>query len=256
MSVVGCGQRGVFYAAAFALAGFQVFCVDADQSAVKQLSKGYIFVGEHKTEMKLKSLVKAGKLVATNDLKTAVAKSEFIIITNSPKFDGKRNSDPSDVENICKQVGEALPRGSLVVYGGIAGFGFTEAVVKEGLENASGFKAGEGFGLAFNPMHSVGLLGGEELRVVGIADVQAAELAALFAAVKNDVQAALANELAVFCEGAGVDFSEISQLAGATGLVPTIADEENREEVYFLLENAENLNEKLRFSALARQVND
>ena len=40
VSVIGCGQKGVLYAIAFAEAGFKVICTDADQSVVKHLSKG------------------------------------------------------------------------------------------------------------------------------------------------------------------------------------------------------------------------
>ena len=54
--------------------------------------------------------------------------------------------------NACKQVGAALHAGTLVIYGDIAGFGFTEGAVKETLENTSGLKAGVDFGLAYIPM--------------------------------------------------------------------------------------------------------
>jgi UDP-glucose 6-dehydrogenase len=40
VSVVGCGQRGILWADAFAEAGFTVICTDADQSLVKKLGKG------------------------------------------------------------------------------------------------------------------------------------------------------------------------------------------------------------------------
>jgi UDP-N-acetyl-D-mannosaminuronate dehydrogenase len=83
-----------------------------------------------------------------------------------------------------------------------------------------------------------------------------AELATLFAAVKRDVEAALANEMAVFCENAGVDYSEVLALLNDGGVLPTITEEDNRKEVYLLLESAENLNVKLRLAVLARQINE
>ena len=36
VSVLGCGQKGIFFALAFANAGFKVACLDADASAHKE----------------------------------------------------------------------------------------------------------------------------------------------------------------------------------------------------------------------------
>ena len=55
VSLVGCGQKGVFYGLAFAEAGFKVTCTDADQSVVKRLSKGNVQLGDRQVESKLKS---------------------------------------------------------------------------------------------------------------------------------------------------------------------------------------------------------
>jgi UDP-glucose 6-dehydrogenase len=40
VSVIGCEEKGVLYAIAFAEAGFKVICTDADQTLVKRLAKG------------------------------------------------------------------------------------------------------------------------------------------------------------------------------------------------------------------------
>jgi UDP-N-acetyl-D-mannosaminuronic acid dehydrogenase len=174
----------------------------------------------------------------------------------------------------------------LVIYGGIAGLGFTEGIIKETLENTSGFRVGEGFGLAYNPIQfsngQVIEISNKELTVAAndkasletastvlktvtkkgvkqILDVKTAELAALFAVARRDVNVALANELAVLCENAGIDCFESFKLLApdARGsFAPTIAAEEGRNEAYLLLESAENLNTRLRLTALARQVNE
>ncbi len=283
VGVIGCGQRGVFYAMAFAEAGFKVTCADADQSLIRRLSKANILRGDREAEVKLKRFVRTEQITATSDLKKAVAQSDIILLAFSPKIDAKKSPDYSETESTCKQVGAALQKGSLVVYAGVAGFGLTEGLVKETLENTSGRKAGEDFGLAYNPIQNPKLLGNQELRVAAkdraslnsagaffetiakkgvkkISDVKTAELATLFAAVKRDTVAALVNELAVFCENAGIDYAETTTLldgeANEAGTVPTIADEDNRKEAYLLLESAENLNAKLRLPALARQINE
>ncbi len=69
---------------------------------------------------------------------------------------------------------------------------------------------------------------------------------------------ALANELAVFCENANLDYFEVLKLLNFNdqSFWPTTVEEENNNEAYFLLESAENINAKLRLPALARQINE
>ena len=89
--------------------------------------------------------------------------------------------------------------------------------------------------------------------------IRTAELATIFNAVKRDSNTALANEFATFCETAKVDYSEVLQLMENNAQVsslPTISGETSRTEAYMLLENAENLNTKLKLPAIARQVNE
>jgi UDP-N-acetyl-D-mannosaminuronic acid dehydrogenase len=80
----------------------------------------------------------------------------------------------------------------------------------------------------------------------------------LFKVAQRDANIALANEFAVFCENSGTDYFETLKLLdiNESSFFPTIAEEENRSEAYLLLENAENLNTKLRLPALARQINE
>jgi len=286
VSVIGCGEKGVLYAVAFAEAGYKVICADADQSLVRRLARGKTSFSERDVEVKLKSLVRTGQLSTSSDIKNSVSQSDIVIIAVTAKIDAKKNPVYSEVENSCKQVGAALHQGALVIYGGIAGFGFTEGTIKETLENTSGLKAGEDFGLAYNPVQisngQVIEIGNEELTVAAndkasleaasmilgtvakksikhVLGTKMAELAALFAVARRDANAALANELAVLCENAGVDYFETCKLlvSGASeSFAPTIAAEESRDEAYLLLESAESLNAKLRLTALARQINE
>ena len=288
VSVVGCEREGVLCAAAFAEAGYRVLCTDANQSVVKRLEKGKSSFVDDELETKLRSLTRTGKLGATSEIKSAVMQSDIIVLANTAKLDAKRIPDYSEIEATCKQVGTALRRGALVIYAGIAGFGFTEGIIKEELENASGFKVGEDFGLAYSPIqmleeHMMGSMHDQQLQVAAtekvgldsastvletitkkgveqISTVKTAELAFLFAAAQRDTNVALANELAIFCENSGQDYSEILKLLERnkpdTRALPTISEEKNRDAVYLLLESAENLNIKLRVPALARQTNE
>ncbi len=286
VSVVGCGRKGILYAYAFAKAGFNVSCSDADPSVVKKLAKGKTPFRQPEIEGKLKSLINAGQLSVTSELKKAVSRSDMVIVTVPAKVDEKKKIDYSEVLSTLKQVGAALHPGVLVIYGEIAGLGFTEGIMKETLENTSGLKAGQDFTLAYIPIHNaqakqftepaaelelkVAVVGKTGLDAVlnlvktatknvkQIDDVKTAEITTLFSAARQDVNEALACELAVFCENANIDYFKVLKLSAFNdpSFWPTVSDEENKNEAYLLLESAENLNAKLRLPNLARQINE
>lgn len=254
--------------------------MDSDQSAAKRLSRGSIQLGSREAEANFRAQLKKEQLKVTSDLKNAVSKSDITLIAVGAKIDKKNNPDCSEAQSVCKQVGGAMQKGSLVVYCGVAGFGFVDDVVKEVLEDTSGFKAGEDFGLAYTPskndfdekvtllaandkssLNSASLILEQATKetVVQVPSYKLAELSALFTATKKDANMALANELAVFCEKAKIDFNETQKLLSTPNcdtLKPSIAEEQNRVEASLLLDAAENLNVKLRLPLLARQVNE
>ena len=285
VSIIGCGQIGVLHAYHFLEAGFKVICVDADQTIVNQLAKGKAHFLKREIEPKFKNHVKTGHLNATNDIRTAVSQSSVIAIAIPVKVDEKKKADYSEMENTCGQVGANLRPGSLVILMSLIGLGVTEGLICEKLESASGFKAGVDFGLAYSPVR---ILYGEKLegykRIVAARDksslnaastiletitknivrktenIKAAEVAALFEILQQDVNVALADELALFCERAGADYLEALTLAEADALcmlrLPTLADRSIREEPYLLLQDAENLDVKLRIPTIAREINE
>lgn len=278
VGIVGLGQKGVFYANTFAQAGYKVLCTDADASVIKKAAKGKTVFCEPEAEAKLKSNITKGQISVNNDLKKTVALSDIVIIAFTAQVDAQTKADISHTVNACKQVGSALRQGTLVIYGGIASLGFTESTIKETLEDTSGFKAGKDFGLAYNPIQVV-RTPINELRVAAsdqsslrtastilrtltenvteISSIRTAEVLTMFSIAKRDVNIALANEFAAFCENANVDYFEIlRQLASKESTFAGSIGEENNREEYLLLESADNLNAKLRLPALARQINE
>ena len=277
--VVGCGQIGALYSGMFADAGFKVTCAESDQNLLNNLTRGRKGFSERELEAKLRSFIRAGTINVSGDLKSTVVHSNVIILTNSPKIDEKNRVDFSGVESDCKQIGSALQRGTLLLYVGMSSFGFTEGVVKEVVEGASGLKAGQDFGLAY--VHSkirtsqefiVAAKDKVSLAVASLIlstatkseirqtmNVKAAEVATLFESARRDVSKALANEFAILCEKADVDIFEALKLMNL-GLLeseyaPTINENSEKMGVPLLLENAENLEVKLRLPMLAVQVN-
>jgi len=284
ISVVGCGQKGILFAIAFADVGFKVVCSDADQSVVKKVAKGKSPFIAPEFESKLKGLMNSSQLSVSGELKKAASKSDIIIITMPAKVDDKKKIDYSEVLNAFKQVGSTLHPGALVIYGGVVGLGFIEGIAKETLENTSGLKAGQDFGLAYMPLNSsdanLKLFANFQLKVAGvgktsleaatnilktitknvkqISDVKTAEIATFFTVAKQDADTALANELAVFCESANTDYFEVLKLLGLNDKAfwPTTIEETDTNEVYLLLESADNINAKLKLPTLSRQINE
>jgi nucleotide sugar dehydrogenase len=288
VSVVGCGQIGVLHACLFAEAGFRVKCVDADQTIVNSILRGKISLLKREIGLKLKNHVKTGRLNATTDAKTAVSQSDVITITVPVKIGEKKKANYSNLENTCKRVGLGLRRGSLVVIMSTVGVGVTQGLVIEVLENTSGFKVGADLGLAYSPIQTLTEQTLENVanqeRIVAATDknslnaastilgtftkgrlkktecVKTAEAVTLFEAMQQDVNVALANELALFCEKAEVDYLEAHKLAKIHTYpvlsLPTLDNGNTREDPYLLLEDSENLNLKLRISAIAREINE
>lgn len=285
--VIGCEEKGILCAISFVEAGFKVICTDPDLTLIRHLSKRKTMFSEREIDTKFKIFLRRELLHVTNELQNAVSQSNIIVMMLTAKIDDKKQPDYSGVEYTCKQVGKALSRGVLFIYGGIADLGFTEGVIKETLENTSGLRVGEDFGLVYSPIRFLGCqhftsIANQELKVAAldessmdsaaivlevitgkavkrVSEVKTMEAALLFTIAKQDANLALANELAVFCENAGVDYFEILDLINDHGssFSPTVeADEMSKNEAHLLLESAENLNVKLRLPALARKINE
>jgi UDP-N-acetyl-D-mannosaminuronic acid dehydrogenase len=281
VTVIGCCRKGINYANALADVGFKVICTDDDPSVVKRVAKGKTPCSEPEAEVKLKRHIKTEQIRATGEVKKAVSQSDIIIMAYTAKVDEQKNIDYSQIVNSFKQTGAALHKGALVICGSVVRFGFIEGTVKEILENTSGLKVGQDLGLAYKPIFTQGDLSSNlELSVAAadktsleaatvilktiaknvkqIGDIKTAEAAALFNIAKEDAEMALANEMSVFCEAASVDYFEVLKHLGLgeSSFCPLIVEGGKNDEVYLLLESAENLNAKLRLSTLARQINE
>jgi nucleotide sugar dehydrogenase len=285
VSIVGCGQIGMLYADAFAEAGYRVTCNDENPNLLKRLTKAKNCCITPEIETRLKKHMDTGNLTTSSVRKSTVAQSDIIVLAINIRMDSKKKSDLLELEGAYKQVGTALKQGSLLIYGGIGGFGFTETLLKETLENTSGLKEGQDFLLAYSPLYlpkirPIKTLKDTEL-IIASADQQSldiatiilktltskvkqanqvrlAELATLFKATQQDICMALANELAIFCENTGMDYFKVQKLINDenSSFWPAIEEEENRKETYLLIESAENLNIKLRLPQLGRQINE
>jgi nucleotide sugar dehydrogenase len=285
IGIIGCDLTGVFHACLFAEKGFKVICADENQAIANTLSKGKSAFLNRETETRLKAQLKNGHLSVTNDIKEAT-KSDIVVLTTKVEVDQKRKTNYAKMESVLKKIGSDLRRGSLVIVATEVGVSVVEDLIQRILEDTSGLKAGVDFGLAYSPVRLSKTQTIEDIvnqeRIVAATDkaglvmassilgiisrnvkvspnIKTAEAAILFEAVTQGVNRALDSELAIFCERAGLDYSEACALVESTD-VKTLSlrriGENFQKELLILLENAENLDLKLRIPATAGEVNE
>ncbi|MCK5592883.1 nucleotide sugar dehydrogenase [Candidatus Bathyarchaeota archaeon] len=288
LSVIGCGRIGLSHACLFAEAGFKVIAVDANQRTINLIKKGKTPFMEPRLDVLLERHIKNGRLTATQDTREAASASDIIVFVVPTLIDRRKKPDYSAIEKACKDVGMELRPGSMIIFASATGPGVTESLVKETLENTSGLKAGIDFGLAYSPIHAipgrvlqdittyvrvVGAVDEQSLRtgclvlgtivtgeIVKVKNIKTVEAVKVFESVYQDINLALANSFALFCEKAGIDIVEAQKVASRQPNchlpTPEIVNEYIIKDHYLLVEESETLNVKLPMVTLARKIND
>jgi nucleotide sugar dehydrogenase len=287
VGIVGCGQAGALHACLFAEAGFKVICTDTDQASISRIARGKVPFSTPEMENVLRNQIRAARVNAF-DIKTALLQSDIIIVTIPLAIDDKKKPAITAIERILKLIGSNLRRGSLVIVTNTVGINAIDGLIRETLENNSGFKVGADLGLAYGAIRLAPtriletatnqrvLVAAKDQNSLDVASLilevitkggirktkntKTAEFAALFEAVREDVEAGLVNEFAVFCEKTNMDFHEVIALTDAavnqTALLPTLADGSAKTASYVMIDEAENLNMKLRITQTARETNE
>ena len=151
VSIIGSGYVGLVTGAGLAEKGHHVTCVDLDPAKVGQIARGVAPFYEPGLEDLLRR--NRSRLEATTDLPRAVRESDVSLIAVGTPF-ANGQIDLGAVRTAARQIGAALrdkPAYHVVVLKSTVVPGTTEQVVLPLLQEASGRKAGAGFGLATNP---------------------------------------------------------------------------------------------------------
>jgi UDPglucose 6-dehydrogenase len=154
ISFFGLGYVGLTTATCLASRGFKVICYDVDEAKVDAVNSGRAPFFEPKLDELLKRAVEEGYLKAVKDPKTAVLNSEVTFITVGTPNRDDGSIDLTYVKNASRMIGEALRLKSewhLIVVKSTVLPTTTENVVGRIIEETSGRKCGEGFGLCMNP---------------------------------------------------------------------------------------------------------
>ncbi|MGQ9543989.1 MAG: nucleotide sugar dehydrogenase [Candidatus Bathyarchaeia archaeon] len=290
VTVVGLGWMGLPIACLFAEAGAKVIGVDINRKLVEKISKAEAPIDEPKLPQLLMKHVKSGRLKATDNVEKAASTSDVTVITVPTLIDERRQADYSILESACREVGKGLLPRSLVIVMSTVAPNVVEGRLKPILEKYSGLVAGEDFGLAYSPIRAmagrtlrdiqeykkvVGGLDQPSLRVasavlstivkaglVETSNIKTAEASKIFETVYRDLNIALANELALYCERAGIDYYEAMQAANTQPYshlhLPGIGVGGHCLPLYphMLRTEAEALGIRLRLVRLGRRIND
>lgn len=236
LAVVGQGSVGLSLACAAADAGFRVTATDPDEGRISDLQRGLLSV-PGVSERAFRAGFATERITFSTQLES-IQESDLVSICVPVRI-RDQGPDLSYVEEVCRQVGEHLRPGHLVILESNVYPGTTEEIVQPALE-ASGLSAGRDFLLAYAPdridpgneQHSLQntprIVGGTTREATGVAALyygqfvdkvvqvsscRAAELAQFLESMFRHVNVALVNEMALFCNNNGVDAWEVVEAA-------------------------------------------
>ena len=238
VAVVGLGYVGIPVAARLASTGIEVIGIDIDSDKVSSLnSSKYPLKGnEPGIQDLIEQIISTGKLRATTEFSEASDVDVWIICVQTPLFAGSKTPNLGTLEKALTSIGKNLKKNSVVIIESTIPPGTTENFAVPILEQNSDLVAGEDFGIGHCPER---VMPGKLLynlsnygRVLGainqetssamldiysritkgdlhLVDVKTAEVVKTFENTYRDVEIAIANDFAKYCDSVGVDFFEI-----------------------------------------------
>lgn len=292
VGVFGFGHVGSIIGVGWGLAGARVIGMTLDKKAIRLFESGISPFPEETYLSEYISMLKRRRLLeVTDDYRYGARKSDIKIIAVPAYLSEEKKPDLAPVMEVSKEIGEHISKGDIVIVETSLPPGTTRNLIKPILEEKSGLKADEDFALAYSPERiSAGtaledylekypkIVGCDSPRslelvselysavvkrgVIKMSSTLAAETEKLFEGIYRDVNIALANELAIFCEKIGISFDEVQKAANSQpfshlhnpgigvggACIPVYP--------YFVLEVATKHGIKLQITQLARSINE
>jgi GDP-mannose 6-dehydrogenase len=154
ISIFGLGYVGAVSAGCLAREGHEVIGVDPYQPKVDLINKGQTPIIEKDIGEMIEAVVKQGRLSATVDVARAVEATEMSLICVGTPSQLNGSLDLKYVRRVCEEIGTALRNKRdfhVVVLRSTMLPGSMRSLVIPVLEESSGKKAGQGFGVCNNP---------------------------------------------------------------------------------------------------------
>jgi len=237
VAVIGLGYVGLPLCVELADAGFLTLGYDLDPRRAAQVARGISHIGDVPSS-RLHRAVAKKRLRVSADSAMLHDADVFVICVPTP-FTKARQPDLSHVVRAGEDIAPHLAPERMVILESTSYPGTTRDVLRPLLE-ASGWRAGEDFALAFAPervdpsnkrfniINTPRIVGGYTPRcarlagllyrqmsapVVTVSSLQVAEMAKLLENTFRHVNIALANEMAILCADLGIDVWEVIEAA-------------------------------------------
>ncbi len=154
ISIFGLGYVGSVSVGCLVALGHEVIGVDVNPVKVDMINAGQSPVIEAELDTLIAEGVESDRIRATTEAAEAIAASDVSLICVGTPSNGNGGLNLAYVERVCQQIGEALADRDgyhVVVLRSTMLPGSTEELVIPTLERASGHRAGQDFGVCFNP---------------------------------------------------------------------------------------------------------
>jgi len=290
IAVIGLGQVGLPTALHFATTGASVIGMDIDGQKVEAMHQGYCPLDTSTVVDTFSKINGNGHFRVTREIVEAIRDSDIHILCLPTPLTERNKPNISAIVNVCKQVGSSLKKGNLVILESTVYPGVTSKIVKPILEESSGLKAGEDFGLSYcferiDPGNSVHRVDNTPKVVSGINEKSAdaaigvysviidaplvkvrncetAEMVKLVENVFRDINIAYVNQISLLCERLNIDILAVLETAsGKWSFLPHIPGAGVGGACipvnpYYLMKCAEEVGLDLTIVREARQIND
>jgi UDP-N-acetyl-D-glucosamine dehydrogenase len=237
VGIVGLGYVGLPLAVEFAKAGFHVTGIDLQQSRVDRLMMGESYI-QDVAGGEVAQLVKEGRLDATTDF-SVVRDLDTVNICVPTPLRKTKDPDMSYIVSASDAIAKYFHPGLLVILESTTYPGTTDELLLPTFEK-SGLKVGEDFFLCFSPervdpgnpvyqtLNTPKVVGGitpacTEMgtlffsqalqKVVPVSNTRVAEMVKLLENTFRMINIGLVNEMAVMCDGMGINVWEVIDAA-------------------------------------------
>ncbi|MEM3560533.1 MAG: nucleotide sugar dehydrogenase, partial [Nitrososphaerota archaeon] len=245
IAIFGIGRVGLPLAIAFLNAGAKVIGVARTEESIKEILSFKKMQDEPGINEALKKHINSNSFEATTDAIKASMESIIKIVTVPVTYDKDKNSiDFSNLIDAHSKIGKGLKKGDIVITETSIPPGTTRKIIKPILEKESNLLAGKDFGLAYSPERIYEgralkditenypkIVGADDEKslnvasaiyeciakkgVIKMSSTISAEAEKLFEGIYRDVNIALANELAIFCNILKIDYLEVRNAANS-----------------------------------------
>ena len=244
IAIYGLGHVGSPLAASWLRAGAHLIGVDNSSEVLENARKGRTHINEPGVNEAFSKGLREKRFFLYSDPVKASQDSRFKLICVPVLLTDSFSADLSAVKQVTTAIAQGLKKGDIVSLNPSVPPGTCEDIVIPILEKESGLKVEHDFYMLYNPERIyegraiedieirypavVAGAGAKSLEigaklyslvaqkgVIKISNIRTAEAEKLLEGVYRDVNIALANEMAKFCEKAGVDFWEAREAANS-----------------------------------------